>query len=84
MSAVEEGSRVELLSCTDRYTDLTPGALGTVRFDRTLWARSTWTGTGAASWAWMPDEDRWRVVSPPPPRHGSELSVERAGGQATA
>ena len=55
------GKRVRLVRCTDPYTKLTPGELGTVTFVDAL-------GSVAVDWdsgsklSLIPGEDRWEVI----------------------
>ena len=61
MDKALSGRRVELISTTDPYTHLTPGALGTVQFVDAV-------GTMHVRWddgsqlGLVEDEDRWKLL----------------------
>ena len=60
---VRKGDRVRLVLCTDPFTKLRPGLLGTVRFVDDA-------GTVHVDWdngrrlGLVPDRDRWELVLP--------------------
>ena len=56
------GDRIRLVRCTDEWTRLTPGALGTVTvIDSVGTVHVRWDGGGTLGL--VPDEDAWEVVT---------------------
>jgi hypothetical protein len=62
-----EGKRIELISTTDPYTDLKPGARGTVEFvDDMGTIFPKWDSKWKSSLGLVPGEDRYKIVEESP------------------
>lgn len=64
MALTAKGDRVRLVRCTDPWTDLGPGALGTVTFIDDLGAVHVRWDCGS-SLGLVPGEDAWEVLPRP-------------------
>lgn len=61
MNDLREGRRIRLVRCTDPYTHMAPGSLGTVRFiDGTGTVHVDWDS--GARIGLIPNEDSWEVL----------------------
>ena len=56
-----EGRRVRLISCSDPYTRLQPGSLGTVNLVDDMGTLHVHWDSGSRL-GLVPDEDRWEVL----------------------
>lgn len=62
MEEVIEGRRVRLIRCTDEYTRLAPGELGTIVFGPDAMGTVHVEWDSGASLGLIPGEDQWEMV----------------------